>query len=218
MVHAPGAFRKEILKVVSFLLSGIVCFSIFNGADWMPKESGTKPHFLVLTQEDFLCSGCLVFLIDLKASLFKIIHCTIVHMSTSQDSEDQKGLFVKTSPMRELLASTLSVNGLQEVGRGVYSTVFKIDGQNLVVKVPAPMATAHHEVERRIYERIQHHPHILKYYGEIDIYKAYSGSSTEPQSNKGLVFEYLSRGSLWRTWREAQQFPGLERRYEVSSQ
>lgn len=61
--------------------------------------------------------------------------------------------------------STLTWDGLEGVGLGVSSEVFRIRHSNTVAKIPALspfIGPEVHETESKMYERIGSHPHILK--------------------------------------------------------
>ncbi|KAL2755765.1 hypothetical protein ACRALDRAFT_2034779 [Sodiomyces alcalophilus JCM 7366] len=90
--------------------------------------------------------------------------------------------------------STITLADLQGAGIGLTSDVFRIRNTNMVAKVPAsfgppaPFGPEVHEVEKRIYERVGKHPHILQYLGQ---------SPAECAVLKGaLLFEYHSQDVL----------------------
>ncbi|WEW54935.1 hypothetical protein PRK78_000362 [Emydomyces testavorans] len=82
-------------------------------------------------------------------------------------------------------------NQLQLAGVGCFAQVIKVGDTGLVVKkaVPHPVLGDLQPIEKRIYERIGHHPFILRYYGE-------NRSEMHRGHLNGLVFEYLPGGAL----------------------
>ncbi|RDW67051.1 hypothetical protein BP5796_09800 [Coleophoma crateriformis] len=90
--------------------------------------------------------------------------------------------------------SVLHLSQLEEVGSGLNSTVYKLKGSKIVVKVPRQNSMLHHEVERSIYERFERLPsnaNILKYLGETKVER-----SNATVFAPGLLFEYHPEGIL----------------------
>ncbi|KIV89099.1 hypothetical protein PV10_08703 [Exophiala mesophila] len=84
--------------------------------------------------------------------------------------------------------STLTREQLRGVGIGISSEVVHILGTNIIAKIPAPQALEDHKVEKRIYDRLQSHPNILRYLGQ-----------SPPECTllrNALLFEYHSHGTL----------------------
>lgn len=80
---------------------------------------------------------------------------------------------------------------IELAGVGCFAHVFKIGTTGFVVKktFDHPAVGNLQPSEKRIYERLGHHPFILPYYGEY----IRSGKSDLPE---GLVFQYLQAGTL----------------------
>ena len=70
------------------------------------------------------------------------------------------------------------------VGRGLYANVYKV--RDVAVKVHHHDGD-HHDIEKRIYERLGHSPYIVRYYGESPIYSA---------AGRGIMMEYYAGGIL----------------------
>lgn len=85
--------------------------------------------------------------------------------------------------------AALTKDDLIGVGIGVTSEVVHIRGTSVVAKLPAnTLGSKPHETERRVYERLQNHPNILRYLGQ---------SPTSCKLLRGaLLFEYHPRGCL----------------------
>lgn len=87
--------------------------------------------------------------------------------------------------------TALTKDDLHGVGLGLTSEVVRIADTNIVAKIPTPSAILGlevHEIEKKVYERVQDHPNILRYLGQ---------SPPECTLLRGaLLFEYHSRGSL----------------------
>ncbi|OAG45502.1 hypothetical protein AYO21_00138 [Fonsecaea monophora] len=84
--------------------------------------------------------------------------------------------------------STLRREKLRGVGVGLSSEVVHIAGTNIVAKIPAPQDLEDQKVEKRIYERLQGHPNILRYLGQ-------SPPACTLLRN-ALLFEYHRHGTL----------------------
>ncbi|PGH09019.1 serine/threonine protein kinase [Helicocarpus griseus UAMH5409] len=80
---------------------------------------------------------------------------------------------------------------LELAGVGCFSQVVKVGDTGLVVKkaTPHPIVEDLQPIEKLIYERIGHHPFILRYYGDHH-------SQEHKGLLSGLVFEYLPGGLL----------------------
>jgi serine/threonine protein kinase len=78
---------------------------------------------------------------------------------------------------------------LELAGIGCFSQVFKIPDTDLVIKRAEdhPLTGNLEPSEKRIYQRLGHHPRILRYYGE------YRQGNGLPE---GLVFQYHGSGTL----------------------
>ncbi|KAI9756064.1 MAG: hypothetical protein M4579_004034 [Chaenotheca gracillima] len=87
--------------------------------------------------------------------------------------------------------ATLTEDDLHDVGLGVTSKVVRIANTDVVAKVPKPTAIFGLEVykiEKKIYERLQEHPNILRYLGQ-------SAPDCKPLRG-ALLFEYHPRGTV----------------------
>ena len=84
--------------------------------------------------------------------------------------------------------STLTKDKLRGVGIGLSSEVVHIAGTNIVAKIPSLRDLEDQKVEKRIYERLQEHPNILKYLGQ--------SPSACTLLRSALLFEYHRYGSL----------------------
>jgi hypothetical protein len=83
---------------------------------------------------------------------------------------------------------------MEEIGSGLNSIVFRLEGCKTVVKTPRLDSVLHHEAERLIYERFEKfsgHASILKYFGQTQIE---GFGATGPAL--GLLFEYHPYGIL----------------------
>ncbi|WEW54769.1 hypothetical protein PRK78_000194 [Emydomyces testavorans] len=87
--------------------------------------------------------------------------------------------------------STLTRRDLRGVGLGVTSEVVRIADTNIVAKIPALspfFGPQVHEIEKKVYERLEDHPNILRCLGQ---------SPPECTLLRGaLLFEYHPRGNL----------------------
>lgn len=87
--------------------------------------------------------------------------------------------------------ATLTRHDLHGVGLGLTSEVIRIADTNIVAKIPtlsAVFGPEVHEIEKKVYERLQDHPSILRCLGQ---------SPPECKLLRGaLLFEYHSRGNL----------------------
>jgi hypothetical protein len=84
--------------------------------------------------------------------------------------------------------STLTKDKLRGVGIGLSSEVVHIAGTNIVAKIPSLRDLEDQKVEKKIYERLQEHPNILRYLGQSP------PACTLLRS--ALLFEYHPHGSL----------------------
>ena len=103
--------------------------------------------------------------------------------------------------------STLTREQLRGVGIGISSEVVHILGTNIVAKIPGPQALEDHKVEKRIYDRLQSHPNILRFLGQ-----------SPPECKllrNALLFEYHSHGSLIGCL--DQKIPGRTRSVDIKS-
>jgi hypothetical protein len=83
----------------------------------------------------------------------------------------------------------LKYEQIEGVGFGLFGTVARIIGTELAVKIPSDEASHHHAVEKRIYERLGHHPFILRYYGETKVVSI-------QWTMLGLLLQYHPAGTL----------------------
>lgn len=99
--------------------------------------------------------------------------------------------------------STLTNDKLQGVGLGLSSDIVHIQGTNIVAKIPCLQFIEDQKVEKRIYERLQGHPNILKYLGQ---------SPPECKLLRGaLLFEYHRHRSLMDCINKLKTIPGRNR-------
>jgi serine/threonine protein kinase len=94
-----------------------------------------------------------------------------------------------TSPRSwERALENVDQSQLELAGVGSFAQVIKIADTGFVIKKqnPHPVVGDLQPIEKNIYERLGHHPFILRYYGE------YQGVGVL----KGLVFQYLPGGTL----------------------
>ena len=83
----------------------------------------------------------------------------------------------------------VKVEQVQGVGNGSFAFVGRIVDTPFAVKVPSSGAGDHYAVEKKIYERLGHHPFILRYYRET---KVVSTAWTKT----GLLLHYHPIGTL----------------------
>ena len=102
--------------------------------------------------------------------------------------------------------ATLTRDDLHGVGLGVTSEVVRIADTNVVAKIPTPSAVFGpevHEIEKKVYQRLQDHPSILRCLGQ---------SPPECKVLRGaLLFEYHSRGNLKDCLDQLKVFPTRSR-------
>ncbi|KAI9844668.1 MAG: hypothetical protein M1837_005410 [Sclerophora amabilis] len=102
--------------------------------------------------------------------------------------------------------ATLTRDDLHGVGLGVTAEVVRIANSNVVAKIPAPSAffgLEVHEIEKKVYERLQDHPSILRCLGQ---------SPPECKLLRGaLLFEYHCRGNLKDCFDQLQILPTRSR-------
>lgn len=87
--------------------------------------------------------------------------------------------------------ATITRDDLHGVGLGMTSEVVRIANTNVVAKIPTfsnVFGPEVHDIEKKVYERLQEHPSILRYLGQ------------SPPDCKllrsALLFEYHQRGNL----------------------
>lgn len=83
---------------------------------------------------------------------------------------------------------SLCFEDMQEVGQGFHAIV-KRASVDLVVKMTKGSARGHHDNEKKIYERLDRHPALLRCYGELTV-DSLSGPLV------GLLFDYMAGGRL----------------------
>jgi hypothetical protein len=108
-------------------------------------------------------------------------------------------------------AQSLLSQQLHLLATGFYATVFNVEGTDVIVKVPKPDSLKHHEIEKRIYERLGHHPHLARFLGEVEIQ-----DSASITTSRGLSFHLEPYGSLadiLRTRKNLQAFPNAKNEY-----
>lgn len=99
-----------------------------------------------------------------------------------------------TSTPTEDLKKMISSSQLTKIATGFYAQVFLLVGSDTVVKIPKANGLALHDIEKRIYERIQSHPNILVFFGEHMAYLPDTFGTH--QQMKGLSFQYVPNGTL----------------------
>lgn len=112
----------------------------------------------------------------------------------SMDFRMPDDMSLYTSTPTENLEEKISSSQLTKVAIGFYAEVFLVAGSDTVVKIPKANGQALHEIEKRIYERIERHPNILVFFGEHTVYLP--DMSGTHQQMKGLSFQYVPNGTL----------------------
>lgn len=110
------------------------------------------------------------------------------------DTPVDMSLPVYKSTSTDGVQETISRSPLTKVAAGFYAEVYLFDGADIVVKIPKANGQALHDIEKRIYERIESHPNILVFLGEHTAYLP--DISGTYQLRKGLSFEYVPGGTL----------------------
>lgn len=94
-----------------------------------------------------------------------------------------------TFPNKIILPDEVVRNATSEevitISSGNFARVVRIS--QIAIKIYSPQAKGHHNIEKRIYERIGIHPFILQYFGETPV---------DSIVGRGLMFEYHHLGTL----------------------
>ncbi|KAL2760234.1 hypothetical protein ACRALDRAFT_2050569 [Sodiomyces alcalophilus JCM 7366] len=83
----------------------------------------------------------------------------------------------------------VNVNDIEGIGFGTFAQVGRVGKSGYVVKVPSNNAYEYFDREKMAYERLGHHPNIVRFFGEACI-------SSGEEVLRGLILEYHQQGTL----------------------
>ncbi|KJZ76384.1 hypothetical protein HIM_04113 [Hirsutella minnesotensis 3608] len=95
----------------------------------------------------------------------------------------------KDNIMGTSVSHNLDISQIDGIGKGSFAQVGRIKQSEYVIKVASNDAHEHFDREKVVYERLQHHPNILHFHGEVCV-------TSSERTLRGLLLEYHPLGTL----------------------